>query len=113
MMVQCIFRHRYHLHTRIVTSVEQYNFSSYQFHKHLTIYVIMVVSCMLIRYTDYPRSQRKRSGGLVDSFDVRRINVRGINLSIYLVYRFPFDHIKITEMTILRNIMNEYQTLAS
>ena len=46
MMVRCIFHHRYHMHAGIVTVGEQYNFISYPFHKHLTIYVIMAVSCI-------------------------------------------------------------------
>ena len=46
MMVRCIVHHRYHLHAGIVTGDERYNFSSYPFHKHLTIHVIVVVSCM-------------------------------------------------------------------
>ena len=48
MMVRLIVHHRYHLHAWIVTGGERYNFSSYPFHKHLTIHVIMVVSCMQI-----------------------------------------------------------------
>ena len=48
MMVWCIVRHRYHLHAGIVTGSERYTFSSYTFYKHLTIHVIMVVSCMRV-----------------------------------------------------------------
>ena len=44
-MIRCILYHRYHLHAGIVTGGKLYNFISYQFHKHLTIHVIMVVSC--------------------------------------------------------------------
>ena len=46
MIVWCIVFHHYHLQSGIVTGGERYNFSSYQFHKHLTIHVIMLVSCM-------------------------------------------------------------------
>ena len=55
----------------------------------------------------------KRSSGLVDSFDVRRINVRGIALTFDIVNRPPFDHAQIKKMTILRDIMNEEQNTTS
>ena len=48
MMVWCIVHHWYHLHDGTVTVSERYNFSSYSFHKYLTINVIIVVSCMRI-----------------------------------------------------------------
>ena len=82
-MVQRIVSHQYHMHPEIVTGGKRYNFSSYPSHENLTIYVIMVVSCMQIRYPNYFGSQSNKSDGLVDSFYVQRIDVRGIAL--------PFD----------------------
>ena len=45
MMVRRIVHHWYHMYAGIVPGGEWYNLSSYLFHKHLTIHVIMVVSC--------------------------------------------------------------------
>ena len=73
----------------------------------------MAVSCIRIGYPDYPGSHRKRSGGLVDSFDVRRIDVRGVALPFDFFNRPPFDHVKIVQRTILRDSMNEDKTPAS
>ena len=113
MLVRFIVRHQYHLHAGIFTGGEQYSFRSSIFHKHLKINIIMVVSGIQIGYPDYLGSQRKRSGGLVDCFDVYRINVRGIALPFDFVKRPPFDHVNISHSTILHDIMNEDQTPAS
>ena len=51
--------------------------------------------------------------GLVDSFDVWIIDLRTISLPFDFVNRPPFDHVKISQRTILRDSMNEYQTAAS
>ena len=113
MMARCIVHHWYHLHARIVTGSKRYNFIGYPFHKHLIIHVIMVVSCTRIRYPYCPGSERKRSGGLVGSFYVHRIDVRGIALPFDIFNRPPFDHVKITQRIILRDSMNEDQNPAS
>ena len=52
MIVWCIVHHPYHLHAGLFMVGKRYNLSSYLFHKHLTIQVIMVVSFIRIEYPD-------------------------------------------------------------
>ena len=92
---------------------KRYNFSSYPINQHLTINVIMIVSCIQIGYPDYLGSQRKRSGGLVGGFDVQRIDVRGIDLPFDFFNRPTFDHVKTAQRTILHDSTDKDQTTAS
>ena len=73
----------------------------------------MVVSGIQIGYPDYLGSQRKRSGVLVDIFDVRIIDMRGIALPFDFVNRPPFYLVKISLRTILSDSINEDKTPAS
>ena len=73
----------------------------------------MVFSCKQIGYPDYLEIQSKSIGGLVDSFDLQIIDVRGIALTFDIFSRPPFAHVKIAQRIILRDSMNEDQMLSS